>query len=52
MTGKDKLIVSVYVDDLIVTNTRAEDIDGFKGEMVLGSIGATSAGSPTTSASR
>jgi hypothetical protein len=33
MMGKDKLIVSMYVDDLIVTNTRVEDIDGFKGEM-------------------
>ena len=33
-TGKEELIVGVYVDDLIVTGARAEDIDGFKHEMV------------------
>ena len=33
MTGKEELIVGVYVDDLIVTEARAEDIDGFKREM-------------------
>ena len=32
--GKEELIVSVYVDDLIVTGVRAEDIDSFKCEMV------------------
>ena len=31
--GKEELIVSVYVDDLIITGMRAEDIDGFKHEM-------------------
>ena len=31
--GKEELIGGVYVDDLIVTGARAEDIDGFKGEM-------------------
>ena len=31
--GKEELIVGVYVDDLIITGTRAEDIDGFKREM-------------------
>ena len=33
MTGNEELIVGVYVDDLIVTGTRAEDIDGCKREM-------------------
>jgi len=32
--GKEELIVSVYVDDLIITGVRAEDIDSFKREMV------------------
>ena len=31
--GKEELVVGVYVDDLIVTGSRAEDIDGFKREM-------------------
>ena len=31
--GKKELIVGLYVDDLIVTGARAEDIDGFKREM-------------------
>ncbi|XP_066334158.1 uncharacterized mitochondrial protein AtMg00810-like [Miscanthus floridulus] len=31
--GKEKLIVGVYVDDLIVTDARAEDIHSFKCEM-------------------
>ena len=30
---KEELIVGVYVDDLIVTGVRAEDIDSFKREM-------------------
>ena len=30
---KEKLVVGVYVDDLIVTGARAEDIDAFKYEM-------------------
>ena len=33
MTGKEELVVDVYVDDLIVTGARAEDIDSFKREM-------------------
>ena len=32
--GKEELVVGVYVDDLIVTGARAEDIDSFKREMV------------------
>ncbi|XP_066324276.1 uncharacterized mitochondrial protein AtMg00810-like [Miscanthus floridulus] len=32
--GKEELVVDMYVDDLIITNTRAEDIDSFKHEMV------------------
>ena len=32
--GKEELIVSMYVDDLIVTDVRMEDIDSFKHEMV------------------
>ena len=32
--GKEELVVGMYVDDLIVTGARAEDIDGFKHEMV------------------
>ena len=31
--GKEELVVSVYVDDLIVTSAHAEDIDSFKREM-------------------
>ena len=31
--GKEELVVSVYVDDLIVTGARTEDINGFKHEM-------------------
>ncbi|XP_066323283.1 secreted RxLR effector protein 161-like [Miscanthus floridulus] len=31
--GKEELAVGVYVDDLIVTGARAEDIDSFKREM-------------------
>ena len=33
-TGKEELIVGVYVDDLIVTGAHTEDIDSFKPEMV------------------
>ena len=31
--GKEELIVGLYVNDLIVTGARAEDIDSFKHEM-------------------
>ena len=31
--GKEELVVGVYVDDLIVTGARVEDIDSFKREM-------------------
>ena len=31
--GKEELVVDVYVDDLIVTGARTEDINGFKHEM-------------------
>ena len=31
---KEELIVGVYLDDLIITDARAEDIDSFKREMV------------------
>ena len=31
--GKEELVVGMYVDDLIVTGARAEDIDNFKHEM-------------------
>ena len=31
--GDEELVVDVYVDDLIVTGARAEDIDSFKHEM-------------------
>ena len=31
--GKEELVVSVYVDDLIITGARVEDIDSFKREM-------------------
>ena len=31
--GKEELIVGVYVDDLIVTGARTEDINSFKHEM-------------------
>ena len=30
---KEELVVGVYVDDLIVTGARTEDINGFKREM-------------------
>ena len=33
-TEKEELIVGVYVNDLIITGARAEDIDSFKREMV------------------
>ena len=32
--GKEELIIGVYVDDLIVTSPRTEDINSFKREMV------------------
>ncbi|XP_066316821.1 uncharacterized mitochondrial protein AtMg00810-like [Miscanthus floridulus] len=32
--GKKELIIGMYVDDLIVINARAEDIDSFKHKMV------------------
>ena len=32
--GKEELVVGVYVDDLIITRARAEDIDSFKHEMM------------------
>ena len=32
-TGKEELIVDMYVDDLIVTGARTEDINSFKREM-------------------
>ena len=32
-TGKEELVVGVYVDDLIVTDAREENIDSFKHEM-------------------
>ena len=31
--GKEELIVSMYVDDLIITGARTEDINSFKREM-------------------
>ena len=31
--GKEELVISMYVDDLIVTSAHAEDIDSFKREM-------------------
>ena len=31
--GKEELVVGVYVDDLIITDARVEDIDSFKREM-------------------
>ncbi|XP_066351251.1 uncharacterized protein [Miscanthus floridulus] len=31
--GKEELIIDMYVDDLIVTGTRVEDIDSFKRDM-------------------
>ena len=31
--GKEELVVSVYMDDLIVIGACAEDIDSFKHEM-------------------
>ena len=40
--GKEELVVGVYVDELIVTGARTEDINSFKHEI--------SAHSPTTSA--
>jgi hypothetical protein len=33
MMGGERLIVSVYVDDLIITEAQEEDINGFKHEM-------------------
>ena len=33
VTGKEELIISVYVDDLIVTGARTENINSFKREM-------------------
>ena len=32
--GKEELVAGVYVDDLIVTGTRTENINSFKREMV------------------
>ena len=32
--GKEELIVGVYVDDLIITGARTEDINSFNHEMV------------------
>ena len=32
--GKEELVVGVYVDDLIISGPRAEDIGSFKREMV------------------
>ena len=32
-TGKEELVVGMYVDELIVTDACAEDIDSFKREM-------------------
>ena len=32
--GKKELVVGVYVDDLIITGARVEDIDSFKREMM------------------
>ena len=32
-TGKEELIIGVYVDDLIVTGARTEDLNSFKHEM-------------------
>ena len=32
--GKEELVVGVYVDNLIVTSARTEDINSFKREMV------------------
>ena len=44
--GKEELIVDLYVDDLIVTGARAEDIDSFKREMAarfrMSDVGALS----------
>ena len=31
--GKEELIVDVYMDDLIVTGVRTEDVNSFKREM-------------------
>ena len=33
--GKEELVIGVYVDYLIVTDARAEDIDSFKCEMAV-----------------
>ena len=33
VTGKEDLIVGMYVDDLIITSARTEDINIFKHEM-------------------
>ena len=44
--GKEELVVGVYVDDLIVTGARTEDIDSFKCEMAarfqMSNLGALS----------
>ena len=32
-TGKEELVIGMYVDDLIITGAHAEDIDSFKREM-------------------
>ena len=49
--GKEELIVGVYVDDLIITGARAQDIEAFKCEMVA-RFKMSDLGAPTTSASR
>ena len=33
MMGKEELVIGVYVDDLIITGARTEDINRFKCEM-------------------
>ena len=33
--GNEELVVGMYVDDLIITGTRVEDIDSFKHEMAV-----------------
>ena len=33
--GKEELVVGVYVDDLIITGVRVEDIDSFKREIAV-----------------
>ena len=34
VTGKEELVIGVYLDDLIVTGACAENINSFKREMV------------------